>query len=317
MLRLFHKRRQAFFGRSEKIIDLAIEPLSSIRQTRRILRYTLTWNDEKHTTVYGHTRAKQTSIFLRTIWERRFQHERYLCTPRPLGYLPSYDLFLYEAFPGDRLRDLFEKKPLPIARLKIILAQTAAWLAALHAIPIPRAHHLRNASPYSKSTILSALLPTLSTAEQKKLQRNATTLFTIILPSLPQHKALIHRDPHIANIIIQPQTRRLAIIDYSESGVGQPMVDVATMIVHLRVALQPFYSAQEIEALSEHFLASYRRLAHLPRGDFRLHFTSYIALVSLHFWAFTVATNPRPDRYLAWVIREFQMMWSESYHLLQ
>lgn len=317
MLHLFRKRRETFFGHSKDIRDLTIERVSSIRQTRSILRYTLTWSTGQTTTVYGHTHAEQTYAFLQTIWKHHFQRERYLRTPRPLAYLRSYDLFLYESFPGDRLRDLLEKKPLTIPYFKTILAQTAAWLAALHRIPLREPHLLRNASPHSRSKMLSALLPSIPADKRREFRRNVTTLFTVILPSLPKTQTLIHRDPHIANIIVQPKTHRLAIIDYSESGLGQPMVDIATMIVHLRVALHPFYSAQDIELFSEHFLTSYRRSSHLPRGDFRLHLTAFLALVSLHFWAFTVATNPRPNRYLKWVIREFQNVWSESFHLLQ
>lgn len=317
ILKLFQKRRKTLFGKSEEIRDIAIERVSSIRQTRSIFRYTLTWSGGRRTIVYGHTHSKQTYVFLSTIWRERFQNDKTLCTPRPLVYIPSYDLFLYESFAGDRLRDLLEKKPLPVPRLKTLLAQTAAWLATLHAIPISHSQRFRKASPFSQSKIISTLLPTLPARDRRTFRKNVAKLFEIILPSLPREKTLIHRDPHIANIILQPKTRRLALIDYSESGIGQPMIDVATMIVHLRVALHPFYSPKNIEAMSEHFLTSYRRRARLPRGEFRLHLTAFLAIVSLHFWAFTVVRNPRLNRSLRWMIREFQNMWSESFHLLQ
>lgn len=317
MLRLFRTHRKAFFNTTRDIDDVAIHPLSSIRTTRQIIRYTLAWHNGTKTIVYGHTHSKKTHAFLHAIWKNVFAQKRFLKTPRPIAYLPSIDLFLYEAFLGERLRDVLERRPLPVAEMTFLLTQSAQWLAALHRMPVPASTPFRRAAAFSRTNIIRALSPTLSTHERRELNRNLHMLLTVLLPSLPRRVSFVHRDPHIANIIIDRPARRLAIIDYSESGIGEPMVDVATMIAHLRIALHSFYTQREIELFSERFLDSYRGFARLARGSFTMHLTAYIALVSAHFWAFTVATNPRPNRYLQWVIREFRTLWDESIHLLQ
>lgn len=216
--------------------------------------------------------------------------------PQPLGYSAKYKLLVYESFSGRRVRDDLEERKLTTAGLMSVMRQSARWLKKFHRLP-PRIGHQKNLrlAPnfFAKLTpahrrVIAAALPFIN-AELKKVGR----------------RSLVHGDPHLANCIRGPK-RSFAFIDFSESHVGSAAADIAMYLVHLDVALQPFFSRQVIARAQREFITAYygRSVETLTLADRRA-LLAYELRTAALFLRFTSDHHRHPSSQVAWMIQHF------------
>lgn len=223
--------------------------------------------------------------------------------PKALCYSKKYKLLVYESFPGRRVRDDLEQRGLFPAALNVIMRQSAVWLRKFHRLPprIGQTKKLRLAPTFfSKLTkdhrqVVSAALPYIN----KELARRG-------------QQSLVHGDPHLANCIRGPRGS-FAFIDFSESQVGSPAADIGMYLVHLDVALQPFFSRRVIGRAQRIFLKKYygSDADRLP-VDVRRSLLAYELRTAALFLRFTSDHHRRPSPQVAWMIQHFVNIMSRG-----
>jgi len=229
-------------------------------------------------------------------------------TPTPLCYIPKHKLLVYQSFAGTRARDLLETKKLSSAKLNSIMRQSAIWLKKFHHLP-PQIGKKRNL------TLSPAFFSKLSLPHQK-----------VVAAALPyinrelkknDRRSLVHGDPHLANCILGPKNS-FAFIDFSESHVGSAAADIGMYLVHLDVALQPFFTRREIAKAQRIFVETYygKKIETLPKNIKRSVLAFELRTASL-FLRFTSDHHRQPNSQVRWMIQRFVNIVSRGTSELQ
>ena len=216
--------------------------------------------------------------------------------PQPLLYSDTYKLLVYESFPGLRVRDEIEAGRLSTRGLLSVMRQSAVWLKKFHRLP-PNVGHPKNLR--------------LSPNFFVNLTRGHRQVIVAALPFInrelarPGQRSLVHGDPHLANCIRGKQ-RSFAFIDFSESYIGSSAADIGMYLVHLDVALQPFFTRGVIARAQRLFIESYydRPIAKLDQATRRAILTYEIRTAAL-FLRFTSDHHRQPAPQVAWMIQHF------------
>lgn len=219
-----------------------------------------------------------------------------LRVPTPLGYLPSRHLLVYQAYAGRRVRDELERRRLSVPTLERDVRDAARWLRKLHALP-PRVGRSRNlnldlaryrAAPVAQRRSLAAAVATINRS--------------LVRAGRLGPRRIVHGDPHLANCI-RGRDGGFALIDYSESYLGHPLADVGMFLVHLDLALQPYFPRRVVGQVQRQFLATY--LAGRQRDKETIRTLSlYMARAAAAFLAFSTDHHRRPRGYMRWVINQ-------------
>lgn len=235
---------------------------------------------------------------IKHLWTNGFSQSPHL-VPQPLIFDEKYSLLLYVSYPGETLYNLLCRKK--NTRFKTIITLTGSWTARLHGLRpkkiVPRLgraddeiQHERNCATFSGNG---------HSFFQKKTTHNPHNLSSSVLRqrSLIRKRlktlSLIHNDLHIRNILTNKQQDEIAVIDFNESRLHDPLDDVAAFLVHLDVELARFFSKQEISRFQKIFLQSYlsargKRLS----ADEIQRLSTHAAWTGLRFLQYTLESNP-------------------------
>ena len=297
------------------ITRLDLRSLGSVQAGRGVIRITVhtqTANPKfKTLNLFANYDARGGSKtiyqFLKFLRQHGFGRGTY-GAPQALCYSAKYKLLIYQSFPGRRIRDELEAGKLSAAGLSAVMQQSAVWLKKFHRLP-PRVGAPRNLrlAPafFSKLTtghrrVISAALPLIN----KELARH-------------DHRSLVHGDPHLANCI-RGAHQSFAFIDFSESYVGSAAADIAMYLVHLDVALQPFFSRRAIAKAQRIFIEKYygRSVDRLPPQTRRSLLAFELRTAAL-FLRFTSDHHRHPSSQVAWMIQHFVNVVSRGTDQLQ
>lgn len=236
--------------------------------------------------------------FLRYLAAHGFSRGRFRA-PRPLTYSPRYRLLVYESFAGRRIRDELEAGRMSKASMRRTVTDIAGWLRKFHSLP-PRVGHRRNL------TLSPPTFAHLTTAHRRLLLAAIPPVNLAI--GADRRLRPVHGDPHLANCI-RGHGRSLAMIDYSESYLGNPLADVAMFLVHLDVALQKYFLRPGIAAIQQAFVRAYfgRTVWRLPLSTRRL-LVAYQVRTAATFLRFTSDHNRRPAPGVRWMMRRFERL---------
>ncbi len=216
--------------------------------------------------------------------------------PTPLCYSTTYKLLIYRSFPGRRVRDELEAETLSPAGLNSVMRQSAIWMKKFHRLPpqIGRPKNLRLAPAF-----FSAL-----TAPHRHIIATAVPYINREL-ARQDRRSLVHGDPHLANCI-RGAKGSFAFIDFSESHIGSAAADIAMYLVHLDVALNPFFSRRIIGQAQRMFLYTYfgRPVERLSPRERRAILAFELRTAAL-FLRFTSDHHRRPAPQVAWMIQRF------------
>lgn len=176
---------------------------------------------------------------------------------RPVTFFRRWKLLVYEEAPGKTLRRLLREQP---ERAGEYLARTARWLAALHC-HAPNLHFAYNRT--GRKYYWRAALTLFSTMEHRDYRRIERAIRRVMrfedVLAATQRRALVHHDFHPGNVLIARSTVR--VVDFTESRLSDPRVDIATFVAQLEQQLGRFASAAQIEKWQGVFLRAYRRVA--------------------------------------------------------
>lgn len=284
------------------ISAVEIHNLGSVQKGRGVVRLTVTGiNKIKKVTIdlfanYDPRGDSKTIYQFLTFLERHGFGTGAYGAPTPLCYIPKYKLLIYQSFVGQRARDLLEETKLSPAKLHSVMRQSAFWLKKFHHLP-PRIGTKKNL------TLSSAYFSKLTLPHQK-----------VVIAALPHinlelkkndHRSLVHGDPHLANCILGPKNS-FAFIDFSESHVGSAAADIGMYLVHLDVALQPFFTRREIAKTQRIFLETYygKKIEALPIAIRRSILAFELRTASL-FLRFTSDHHRQPSSQVRWMIQHF------------
>ncbi len=207
---------------------------------------------ERAVVIRVRTIKKDKAKLMKYLWEKRSILD--FATPRPLLYLPSSSLLFYEELPGATLRNLESAS----REFPSLIKKIAIGLRSLHALPLP--HRLSLPSAYIRETVFLKKLGQRAKASIPPLHNFIASVSRTVLRAqrifARRPFCVIHNDFQASNILITP-AHRVGIIDFSLSGKGSPVADVANFLVHLRVMLGRELPQKRIGALQESFLKTY------------------------------------------------------------
>lgn len=301
--------RRAYPG-TTKLNRLTVEPLGSVQAGRGVFRYTamLGGAHRRRIELFAnhdvHGGGRSIYHFLRHL-DRHGFHRGLLRAPQPLGYSYPQKTLVYESFPGVRVRDLVERRTLSAKTLAHYLEQSADWLRRFHELP--------TTVGVRHSTVLSLQAFSRLSSAHRHLLRSALPSMNRAVRQAGGRAALVHGDPHLANCI-RGAGRSFAFIDYSESYIGNPLADVGMFLVHLDVALKPFYRRTVVANLQTHFLDRYFRKQ--LDAQTRRTIVAYQLRSAAHFLGFTADHHHRPTGYVGWILRRLEYLVAQGEHEL-
>ncbi len=158
--------------------------------------------------------------------------------------------------------------------------------------------------PVIFSTMAGVYFFTSLTREHRQVMATALPLIDQEL-ARPGQRSLVHGDPHLANCI-RGAKGSFAFIDFSESYIGSPAADIGMYLVHLDVALQPFFNRGSIARAQRLFIETYydRLIAELDQPTRRAILIYQIRTAAL-FLRFTSDHHRQPSPQVAWMIQHF------------
>lgn len=203
--------------------------------------------------------------------------------PRVLGLLPEAGLWLQERVHGQVLGDLLRPGADPAPA-----AAAGRALARLH-LTRPPADNLRRPH-WTLEAEVAVMRDALTRAAlahphlRGTLARLADDLGAQTLGLAPVAATPIHRDYYPDQVIIAPD--RTWLLDLDLYTTGDPAIDVANFIAHLReTELRLWKGAGRLKAQEEAFLQGYTQLAPVP-GPARLDILTRVSLAR-HIWVAT------------------------------
>ncbi len=279
-----------------RLVALAAFPQPSIRSVGGIVRYHLTLaraGKRREILVFGNTGPQAPFLckvfqFVRT---HGFAGPR-LFVPRPLGYWPSHHLFLYEAFPGQTVRRLLERNALSDAPLRHTLEAAGSGLGRFNRLTppnwVPRARPADDRARARQWRRVLVRVPggraLLPLVEQIVALRRAL--------AGQERTAFLHRDPHVANIVIEGG--RTAFIDLGGANRGLGSDDIGRFLVHLDVELSRHVPTAINRRLQARTFGAWRRAAG-PLGRSLPAVNAAAAWTALEFFSFTATMFRTPS----------------------
>lgn len=297
------------------ITAVELHALGSVQKGRGVVRITVTGKSRVKKTVvldlfanYDPKGDSKTIYQFLTFLQRHGFGTGAYGAPIPLCYITKYKVLVYESFAGTRVRDLLEAKKLSPAKLNGIMRQSAIWLKKFHRLP-PSIGGKKNL------TLSSGFFSELTIPHQQVV----STALPCINSELKKNdrRSLVHGDPHLANCILGKK-KSFAFIDFSESYVGSAAADIAMYLVHLDVALQPFFTRKNIAQAQRVFIETYygRTAQRLPENTRRSVLAFELRTAAL-FLRFTSDHHRQPTSQVRWMIQHFVNIISRGTSELQ
>ena len=257
---LFEKKKQKFFPefKNSKITNIAIKEISpSWAKDTCLNKYKVSSSNRKRKEIRETSSAKNSKKEVWKIMNRIYNVSfggKEKSIPRPICFVPRYNLLFYDEAPGIPLSALMAKKDLQATRESLISA--GRWLAELHQLKvnknIKKAFYPKVKGYKSLFKKIKKYLPEI----KKDLEGIKNIEF--IDKSWEREKVLIHADFYPGNIIVN--RTKLFVIDFDKSGVGPFLMDIATLYGSLEFPKTIWnlqFSQKEKKDLQEVFLGSY------------------------------------------------------------
>lgn len=200
---------------------------------------------------------KHAAKILKLLWENGFNKGRFTVA-RPFGYYPKYNAMFYNNLPGENLTQILKEKKFNEILTNIELS--AKWIAKLHnlnlKIPekLSRQNDKNQIIDLAKSLIpLKKYYPDLT----KKIDLLVEEYFNLQDKIDWQNTVLIHNDFFPGNIIIHKN--KIGGIDFVESRMANPLIDVASLAAYTQSCLNPIsnFSAKQLDQIESKFVLTY------------------------------------------------------------
>lgn len=221
-------------------------------EKRCLLRYELSSITAEETiTVFGKMfsddRARDVYKLTEEMWKLSEQNQKFFKIPRPLSYDESLQTVWQKGLQGIQLAQCFNNWS-----CRNLLQAIARGLAVLHTSVLPTSHQVTMNSQIEKVSKkiakMSKAIPQLR-ASLKNIEndiRNGVSTLS------PYYKSIIHGDFRLEQLLLCGD--RIALTDFDEFVVGDPLQDVACFVADLHT---PPYNAELIEAMKSTLIETY------------------------------------------------------------
>lgn len=264
MRRALQARLLSVHPHAQRLVRVRVQRLGGFEDRSFKLRYTLFLRlksgQSKTIRLRGSSERqdqtrRQAYVIMKYLWRHGFDHGSWQIA-RPVTFYQRWRLLLYEEAAGVPLtKTLRRGYQLGLRSMD----DAAEWLYQLHrhsprTVPlvysrIGRKQYWRNA--------LALLVPERSQASAA-LRRNIHRVMAFEdRLSSARYRVLVHHDFHPANIL--RAASGLRVVDFTESRLSHPLVDVATFVTQLELLLAKTIPADHLAGWQERFLETYRR----------------------------------------------------------
>jgi aminoglycoside phosphotransferase (APT) family kinase protein len=249
---------------AKRVVRVKVERLGGFEDKSFTLRYRLTLKmrsgRQRQMVLRGSCEVKdqtrrQAYVIMRYLWLHGFA-DGPSQVARPVTFFYHWKLLVYEECPGATLLTVLRRRGV---KARPYLEHAAIWLAKLHTHS-PRtlslAYNQAGRKQYWQMAL--RLLSSAGQKESKLLRRNIERVMRLEdALAASAHRRLVHHDFHLNNILVTPDVVRA--VDFTESRLSSPLVDVATFIAQLELLLYPSVSMSTIAAWQKIFLQAYHR----------------------------------------------------------
>ncbi len=311
----FQRQLHAFFPGSQKIEWVRVAQPHALSTSSYLTRYRITIMAPNGSTsvknVRGNFIAPTAFRIMQAVYQRP---SRRFTTMRPLWFDPRFRYELYEEVRGLPLRMV----PIRSSSFAGTIAPIARAVAGLHAVPCQRVPRipfrqerdmvLRNAR------IASRYIP----RQHSFLSRTASSVIRGERAAWDAPQAIVHNDLQASNIIIDRGT--VGLIDYTQSGVANPAIDVGNFIAHLGVMLYGKVGLRRSAVVRGRFVREYLRAY---RGRHRLALERSIPVFELRsmldILAITLTNlgprHPNGRRYVRFLLGRIALLMTTMHNL--
>jgi aminoglycoside phosphotransferase (APT) family kinase protein len=219
-----------------------------------LVKYDLTVDSGREVVLRGNRISQDATDMWKYLYTESVKAGRTF-VPTPLEYFSRDNFMLYEEFPGKTLRD-FDDKYEKMLAVTPMIAKHIAWI---HVLPQSSniEHHTKDEEKNYWKSINDKIeehLPdkpgwlseVLATINNELLERLTRQTFT-----------LCHNDFQASNLIYDEDNNRVGVIDFGNSTIYTPSVDIATYLVHTTVMTTKHLTQKKIDTLQETFLSHY------------------------------------------------------------
>ncbi|MBI4090338.1 MAG: aminoglycoside phosphotransferase family protein [Candidatus Kerfeldbacteria bacterium] len=252
MLAYFSEHLPEFFPQASAIERLEPEHRRALSTRSFLMRFRLRLSWVSGKTGDRVVRGNRIDRDTYRIMARVYQRQNGFSSLRPLRFESRLGYVFYEELGGRSLRQISLRSPY-FARL---VAQAGRALARFHRLPTAGLRRLR----------WSAEQRFLRLLERRILQSHAPATAVVgraghaLRQAEARHwnrlRALVHNDFQASNIIA---TTNIGLIDFTQSGVGHPAIDLGTFRAHLSVMLYGVLPDRAVERLRVRFTNAYFR----------------------------------------------------------
>jgi len=244
MQKIFTENRDIFFPNSKNV---SIEQItfSSIRlggALKIFIRYVVavqTARKKEKRILYGIHRFRGASRseydILQYFWKNTSKRGGILSFPmnRPIHFFPKQKLILYEELAGKTLGESL--RSIPAKKILSFLLPVADLIARLHALgrraPFVIRHTL--VKERVKADAFFKEFQIFFPDQSKEIRALLNTIFYFkkqFIRKFGKSFILIHNDMTLGNVVVQKKTKRLGLIDFSESCTYDPLIDIGTFL---------------------------------------------------------------------------------------
>ena len=241
MQKILSEKRDNFFPNSRDVFIKKID-CSSLRLggvLKIFIKYLVGVqyaNKTEQRLLYGIRRFNGTShsefLILRYLWKNSISSKNLLIN-RPLYFFSQYKIILYEELAGDPLNE--EIKQLSPQKTLRFLEPVANLIALLHAKGEGAPFKVQNSFQKEKKKAALFLKDFVDFYPNrgKEIKHLIEKVFFLKNRIIRRHNktfTLIHNDLTLGNIVFQEKTKKLGVIDFSESCTYDPFIDVGTFL---------------------------------------------------------------------------------------
>lgn len=262
MRRALQARLLSVDARARLIRKVTVERLGGFEDRSHKLRYHLWLRMSDHTIkrvvirgtieVQDETRRQAYEI-MKFLWLHGFDRGPFQI-PRPITFFRRWKLLLYQEAPGKSALDFLARRH----QTEKIMALSGQWLAELHRHSprtIRLAYNHRGRQHYWRAVL--GLLTKEHEPDFILLRRGIQRIkhFEDRL-ARGRGRVLVHHDFHPGNIILSGQTLR--VIDFSESRLSHPLIDIASFMIQLEMLLGRHVPQSIIKRWQHSFFRAYQ-----------------------------------------------------------
>jgi len=284
--KLFNKNKNDYFPdhKNEKIENIDIKKQSpNWAKETCLAQYKVFFKDGQSLILRGTAKSfgskKNIWLVMKNLRSLNFQSGDYR-SPRPVDYIKSINLLIYEEVPGEPLVNVLKNQK---EKREESLIKTSNWLKKLHSSStknfpkaiFPGIKGYRKIIKNAEKRIPSLSKYNLTNDELKKIEN-----------IWKKEKSVIHNDFYPGNAIVGDPI--FYGIDFDRSGIGHPLMDVATICGALEFPQEVWesnISESESCKLQDIFLKSYQDNLIKSKNDLQI-LMGKIFLDQVHYYSY-------------------------------